>query len=68
MKTALLLAVKIRISAPPKHKIARHWKTEQSGIVAIDRLREMTIRFGLSLAMGELTYLDGVCMLPIPAC
>jgi len=31
----------------------------QLGVDVIDRLREMTINFGFSLALGDLTYLDG---------
>jgi len=59
MKNRPAISSQIRILLRQNIKIARHWKTEQSGIVAIDRLREMTIRFGLSLAMGDFTYLDG---------
>ena len=59
MKNRHAISSQIRILLRQNIKIARHWKTEQSGIVAIDRLREMTIRFGLSLAMGDFTYLDG---------
>jgi hypothetical protein len=59
MKSRPAISGQIRILLRQNIKIARQWKTDQSGIVAIDRLREMTIRFGLSLAMGDFTYLDG---------
>jgi len=39
-------------------KLARRWKADQLGAVAIDRLRDMTINFGFSLSLGDLTYLD----------
>ncbi len=57
MKNRPAIGSQIRILLRQNIKIAR--KTEQWGIVAIDRLREMTIRFGLSLALGDFTYLDG---------
>jgi hypothetical protein len=59
MKNRPAISSQIRILLRQNVKIARRWKIGQSGIVAIDRLREMTIRFGLSLAMGDFTYLDG---------
>jgi len=59
MKSHPAISSQIRILLRQNVKIARHWKAGQLGIVAIDRLREMTIRFGLSLAMGDFTYLDG---------
>ena len=59
MKNRHAISSQIRILLRQNVKIARRWKIGQSGIAAIDRLREMTIRFGLSLAMGDFTYLDG---------
>jgi hypothetical protein len=59
MKNRPAISSQIRILLRENVKIARRWKIGQSGIAAIDRLREMTIRFGLSLAMGDFTYLDG---------
>jgi hypothetical protein len=59
MKNRPAISSQIRILLRQNVKIARRWKIGPSGIVAIDRLREMTIRFGLSLAMGDFTYLDG---------
>src|SRR5712692_3690071 len=40
-------------------RIAKRWEMGQLGVDVIDRLREMTINFGFSLALGDLTYLDG---------
>jgi hypothetical protein len=59
MKNRPVISSHIRILLRQNVKIAKRWKIGQSGIVAIDRMREMTIRFGLSLAMGDFTYLDG---------
>ena len=59
MKNRPAISSHIRILLRQNLKMAKRWKMEQSGIVAIDRMREMTIRFGLSLAMGDFTYLDG---------
>ena len=59
MKNRPAISSQIRILLRQNVKIAKRWKIGQSGIVAIDRMREMTIRFGLSLAMGDFTYLDG---------
>ena len=39
-------------------RMAKHWKGYQLGIAAIDRLRELTIGFGFSLVLGDLTYLE----------
>lgn len=59
MKSRPAISGQIRILLRQNVKIARQWKAGQLGIVAIDRLRELTIRFGLSLALGDFTYLDG---------
>jgi hypothetical protein len=59
MKNRPAVSSQIRILLRQNVRIARRWKIGQPGIVVIDRLREMTIRFGLSLAMGDFTYLDG---------
>jgi hypothetical protein len=40
-------------------RIARRSNPGQVGRVAVDRLREMTMKFGFSLALGDFTYLDG---------
>jgi hypothetical protein len=40
-------------------RIARRSNPGQLGRVAVDRLREMTMKFGFSLALGDFTYLDG---------
>jgi hypothetical protein len=40
-------------------RIARHGKTELRERAAIDRLRALTRTFGLSLALGDLLYLEG---------
>jgi hypothetical protein len=49
----------IRILLRQNVKMARRLRgAALAGDVAIERLREMTIRFGFSLAMGDFTYLD----------
>src|SRR5882762_4029852 len=40
-------------------RMARRSGLSDLGAVALGRLREMTIRFGFSLAMGDFKYLDG---------
>jgi hypothetical protein len=40
-------------------RMARRWNAGRLGVVAADCVREVTIRFGLSLALGDFTYLDG---------
>jgi hypothetical protein len=40
-------------------RIAKRWKVGQLGAVAIDHLREMTMKFGFSLALGDFAYFDG---------
>jgi len=59
MKSRAAINSQIRILICQNVKLAKHLKVGQLGTIAIDRLREMTIRFGLSLAMGDFTYLDG---------
>ncbi len=39
-------------------KLARCWTPAQLRAGAIDRLRDLTLRFGFSLALGDLVYLD----------
>ena len=59
MKNRPVISNQARILLRRNIKLARQWRMEQSRAVPIDRLREMTIRFGLSVAMGDITYLDG---------
>jgi hypothetical protein len=59
MKNRPAISNRVRILLRQNIKLARQWWVEQSRAVPIDRLREMTIKFGLSLAMGDITYLDG---------
>jgi hypothetical protein len=59
LKKRPAISSQIRILLRQNFKIAKRWKMEKFGDIPIDRLREMTIRFGLSLAMGDFTYLDG---------
>jgi hypothetical protein len=40
-------------------KMARRSNVGQLGRVLLERLREMTVKFGFSLALGDFTYLDG---------
>ena len=40
-------------------RIAKRLEVGHLGTTAIDRLREMTVKFGFSLALGDFTYLDG---------
>ena len=39
-------------------KLARRLSVNQFGTAALDRLREMTMKFGFSLSLGDFTYLD----------
>ncbi len=39
-------------------RIARRWNAGRLGVVAADCVREVTIRFGLSMALGDFRYLD----------
>jgi len=39
-------------------RIARRWKVGQLRRFALDRLRQLTVEFGFSLALGDFTYLD----------
>jgi hypothetical protein len=39
-------------------RFARRWRGNQVGRIAIVQLREMTMKFGFSLPLGDLTYLD----------
>jgi hypothetical protein len=59
MKNHPSISNQMRVLVRQNVKRARHLKAGQLGIVAIDRLREMTIRFGFSLAMGDFTFIDG---------
>lgn len=59
MKNRSAMSSQIQSLLRQNVKLARQWKGEQSGSVTIDRLRDVTIRFGLSLAMGDFTYLNG---------
>jgi hypothetical protein len=59
MKKNVVLSNKIRILLRQNLKLGRQWRVGQLGSVAIDRLRQVTIRFGFSLAMGDFIYLDG---------
>jgi hypothetical protein len=40
-------------------RFAKRRSVGELGIIAIDRLRELTITFGFSLALGDIQYLDG---------
>ena len=40
-------------------RLARRWKVGQLEYVSIERLRELTKKFGFSLALGDFQYLDG---------
>jgi hypothetical protein len=59
MKNRSAMSSQIRSLLRQNIKLARQWRGEQLASAAIDRLRDMTIRFGLSLAMGDFTYLNG---------
>jgi hypothetical protein len=59
MKSRPAISNQIRILLRQNVKMARQWKVGHLGAIPMDRLREMTIKFGLSLAMGDFTYLDG---------
>jgi hypothetical protein len=47
------------ILARQNAKLARRTNLGKLGRTAIERLREMTMTFGFSLALGDFTYLDG---------
>ena len=59
MKNQPAINNQMRILVRQNIKNARHLKLGHLGIVAINHLREMTIRFGLSLALGDFIYIDG---------
>jgi hypothetical protein len=40
-------------------RLARRSNSGQLGRVLLGRLRELTINYGLSLALGDCTFLDG---------
>src|SRR5260221_450969 len=40
-------------------RMARHWKGNTFGVLEIEGLRELTLKFGFSLSLGDLTYLGG---------
>ena len=40
-------------------RLARRSSSGQLGRVLLDRLREITVKYGLSMALGDCTYLDG---------
>ena len=40
-------------------RMARHWKGNNFGVLEIEGLRELTLKFGFSLSLGDLTYLGG---------
>ena len=39
--------------------MARRWKANHFGVLEIEGLRELTLKFGFSLSLGDLTYLGG---------
>ena len=39
-------------------RLARRWKLDGLGVIATDQLRDLTVKFGFSLALGDLAYLD----------
>src|SRR5260221_8358355 len=40
-------------------RMARHWKGNNFGVLEIEGLRELTLKLGFSLSLGDLTYLGG---------
>ena len=50
---------KLGILARQNIRLARRSTTRQLGTVAIDRLRNLTETFGLSLSLGDVQYMDG---------
>jgi hypothetical protein len=59
MKTHLAVSGRRASLIRQNVRIAKRWKVGQLGTAAIDRLREMTTKFGFSLALGDFTYFDG---------
>ena len=39
-------------------RLARRWRPNELGAAAIDQLRDLTVKFGFSLTLGDLAYLD----------
>lgn len=48
-----------RILVRQNLKLAKRWWAHQLGAAATERLRELTMRFGFSLALGDIQQLDG---------
>jgi hypothetical protein len=59
MKTRIAVSSRRASLARRNVRIAKRWKIGQLGTAAIDYLREMTMKFGFSLALGDFTYFDG---------
>ena len=59
MKNQVAAHSRLRNLARQNIRLARCLNLEQSGPVAIHRLRELTMKFGLSLALGDFQYLSG---------
>ncbi len=59
MKTQIAVSSRRASLVRQNVRIAKRWKVGQLGTVEIDHLREMTMKFGFSLVLGDFTYFDG---------
>jgi len=58
MKSLIGVNARLGVLVRQNVKMARRWKGSQLAGVALDRLREMTLEFGFSVALGDFAYLD----------
>jgi hypothetical protein len=58
MKSEMAVKTRLGILVRQNVRMARRWKGSQLAGVALNRLREMTVEFGFSVALGDFAYLD----------
>ena len=58
MKSEIAVKTRLGILVRQNVKMAKRWKGSQLAGIALDRLREMTMEFGFSVALGDFAYLD----------
>src|ERR1700732_585473 len=59
MKNPISAKSQVRLLVRQNIRLARRWKAGELGPVALERLRNLTKKFGFSLALGDFQYLDG---------
>ena len=59
MKNPISAKSQVRMLVRQNIRLARSWKVGELGLVALERLRNLTKTFGFSLALGDFQYLDG---------